>query len=96
MEATPVPLVALLVAIDMETLYSSIPHEQGIRTAESFLMEEDRHSWSLNRFVLDLLTFILTKKYFIFMDQLFLQIQGVAMGTCCAPSYANLYLGGWE
>ncbi|XP_040204409.1 uncharacterized protein LOC120936256 [Rana temporaria] len=26
----------------------------------------------------------------------FLQIQGVAMETKCAPSYANLYLGGWE
>lgn len=30
------------------------------------------------------------------MNQLYLQIQGIAMGTCCAPSYANLYLGGWE
>lgn len=24
------------------------------------------------------------------------QVQGVAMGTKCAPSYANLYLRGWE
>lgn len=26
----------------------------------------------------------------------YLQVQGVAMGTCCASTYANLHLGGWE
>lgn len=30
------------------------------------------------------------------MDQIYLQTQGVPMGTSCAPSYANLILGGWE
>lgn len=59
-------------------------------------MEQDKTTWPHNRFVLNLLTFILTRNYFTFMDQMYLQTQGVAMGTCCAPSYANLYLGGWE
>lgn len=62
--------------------------------AESFLMEEDRHSWPLNCFVLDLLSFILTTNYFVFMDQLYLQVRDVAMNTCCAPSNANLYFLG--
>lgn len=26
----------------------------------------------------------------------YLQVQGVAKGTCCAPSYTNLHLGSWE
>lgn len=56
-------------------------------------MEQERTSWPLNEFILQLLSFILTRNYFIFEDQHFLQSQGVAMGTSCTPSYANLYLG---
>lgn len=62
----------------------------------SFLYEQDTTTWPLNNFILALLQFILTKNYFTFNDQLFLQTQGVTMGTSCAPAYANLYLGGWE
>lgn len=32
----------------------------------------------------------------MFQGSHFLQVQGVALETCCAPSYANLYLGEWE
>lgn len=59
-------------------------------------MEQERKSWPLNEFIVQLLSFILTRNYFIFEDQHFLQSQGVAVGTSCAPSYANLYLGAWE
>lgn len=76
---------------DVEALYSSIPHEKG----GTVLMEQERTSWPLNQFMLQLLSFILTRN-FIFEDQYFLQAQGMAMGTSCAPSYANLYLGAWE
>lgn len=64
--------------------------------AGSILFEQDTTTWPLNHFILALPQFILTKNYFTFNDQLFLQTQGVAMGTSCAPAYANLYLGGWE
>ena len=95
-EGTQVPPDALLVALDVEALYSSIPHERGVRMAGSFLYEQENTSWPLVDFILQLLLFILTKNYFTFNDELFLQTQGVAMGTSCAPAYANLYLGGWE
>lgn len=32
--------------------------------------------------------------YFVFNHSNYLQVQGAAMGTCWAPSYTNLYLGG--
>lgn len=95
-EGIQIPRDALLVAIDVESLYSSIPHEKGIATARSFLMEQEDTSWPLNEFILQLLTFILTQNFFIFEDQHYLPIQGVAMGTSCAPSYANLFLGAWK
>lgn len=40
--------------------------------------------------------FILTHNYFVFGGSHYLQVQGVAMGTTCAPPYANMYLAGWE
>lgn len=33
---------------------------------------------------------------FLFNGSTYLQVQWVAMGTSCAPLYANLYLEGWE
>ena len=45
-EGTHVPLDALLVAVDIEALYSSIPHERGIWVIECFLREQDHTTWS--------------------------------------------------
>lgn len=95
LEGIQVPQNALLMAINIEALYSSIPPERGVRMVGSFLREQERTSWLLNEFILRLLHFILTKNYFTFNGQLYLQTQRVAMGTSCAPAYANLYLGGW-
>ena len=44
----------------------------------------------------DLLRVILAMNNFIFNQQHYLQIQGTAMGTKMAPSFANLFLGMFE
>lgn len=49
-----VPLDALIVAVDIEALYSSIPHERGVRMAESFFMAQDQITWALNGLILKL------------------------------------------
>lgn len=89
-----VPPGCFLVAIDIEALYSSIPHDHGMEVISRFLKERGPTFSGLNAFVLQLLSHILTKNVFSFDGSHFLQVQGVAMSTCCAPSYANLYLGG--
>lgn len=89
-----VPPDALLVTLDAEALYSSIPHKHGIRTVCSFLREQDHRRWEYCEFIVDLLRFILSCNCFTFKESYYLQVQGVTMGTCCAPVYANLYLGG--
>lgn len=50
-------------------------------------------SLPFNTLILELLFFILSHNAFLFNDFPLLQVQGVAMGTLCAPSYAILYLG---
>lgn len=51
---------------------------------------------ALNGLYSPITSIYLDKIFFTFNDQLYLQIQGVAMRTSCAPAYANLFLGGWE
>ncbi|XP_077330261.1 uncharacterized protein LOC143964418 [Lithobates pipiens] len=85
-----------LVTLDVEALYNSIPHDLGIGVVEGFLSEAGEAKTNYNQFILKLLSFTLNNNIFIFGRSHYLQVQGVAMGKKCAPSYANLYLGGWE
>lgn len=78
----------------VEALYSSIPHDRGLVTVKEFLRERSNRKWVYSEFILKILEYIWTHNIFTFLGSYFLQVQGVAMGTCCAPSYANLYLGG--
>lgn len=95
-ESIIAPPGAILVAIDIEALYSSIFHGKGVEEVSGFLRQQDSNSWQLCDFVAKLLDHILTSNLFLFNGSTYLQVQGVAVGTSCVPSYDNLYLGGWE
>ncbi|KAM4015995.1 uncharacterized protein ACNLHF_002507 [Anomaloglossus baeobatrachus] len=85
----------LLVAVDVETLYSCIRHRDGL-AASRFFLSMSNWDTDMQTLILELLEFILTHNYFLFKDWFFLQKRGTAMGAACAPSYANLFLGLWE
>ncbi|CAJ0958196.1 unnamed protein product [Ranitomeya imitator] len=85
----------LLVVCDVESLYTSIRHEDGSR-AVKFFLETSNMEAEMVTFVLELLQFVLTHNFFLFKGSFFLQLQGTAMGASCSPSYANLFLGLWE
>lgn len=67
-----VPPDALLVTLDVEALYSSISHEQGIQTVRTFLLEQDHHQWVYYGFIVELLQLILTRNCFTFEEYHFL------------------------
>uniref|UniRef100_A0A8C5LPP9 Reverse transcriptase domain-containing protein n=1 Tax=Leptobrachium leishanense TaxID=445787 RepID=A0A8C5LPP9_9ANUR len=85
---------AILVSLDVISLYNNIPHQFGLQASKYFL--SGKYSEQETEFVLILLEFVLNHNYFLFQNQFFLQIRGTTMGTSCAPSYANLYLAWWE
>lgn len=91
-----IPQLAILVTIDVEALYNLIPHSKGLVTIQHIIGVDSAGNSSYNCFILSLQEFILQHNVFSFFDSHYLQIQGVAMGMSCAPSYANLYLGEWE
>ena len=48
------------------------------------------------RIISTFLRLVLTLNNFVFNSQNYLQIKGCAMGTKCAPSYANIFMGMFE
>uniref|UniRef100_A0A8C5N1S5 Reverse transcriptase domain-containing protein n=1 Tax=Leptobrachium leishanense TaxID=445787 RepID=A0A8C5N1S5_9ANUR len=86
----------LLCSLDVESLYSSIPHDLGLKHIRLFLERDDSLNGPFIEFLVKLTSFVLTHNYFLFKGQYFHQLRGTAMGSSMAPSYANLYLGIWE
>lgn len=86
----------LLVSVDVTSLYSNIPHTQGLLALREFLDRRPQPHSPSTGFLLQLSEFVLTKNYFTFEESVYLQIKGTAMGTPFAPSYANLYMANLE
>ncbi|OCT92924.1 hypothetical protein XELAEV_18015991mg [Xenopus laevis] len=78
--------------MDVESLYSNIPHEDGIAAFQHFL--EINHVPTVP--TLQLIRFILTHNYFSLGDAIYLQLMGSAMGSKMAPQYANLFMAQLE
>ena len=92
----PLPENSFLVTADVTSLYTNIPHEEGIKAALHYidLHRKDMPSYAPpNHVFRNMLTFILGNSIFEFMDELYLQITGTSMGTRMAPPYANLFMG---
>ncbi|KAM9311570.1 uncharacterized protein PAF06_009397 [Gastrophryne carolinensis] len=81
--------------MDVTSLYTSIPHTAGITAIREALLTTDILG-PMQDFLLQLLHIILHKNYFLFDQQFYFQIQGTAMGSNVAPSYANLYMSNYE
>ena len=93
-EGTDVPQGSYLVSLDVKALYTNIPHEEGLEAVENTLKGTYRSDFI--QAILSLLTLILTLNNFTFNDDNYLQISGCAMGTICAPPYANIFMGKFE
>ena len=74
----------------MSSLYTNIPHEEGTKACREFLLKH--HSPSRTNELCSLIEFILKNNYFQFHDRFYHQINGTAMGTKMAPSFANLFM----
>ena len=86
---------AILLCADVKSLYPSIPITYGILAVKDLLLE---YGSNLNidpnqqLFILDLLSWVLNNNFLSFDNTTYLQCSGTAMGTPCAPPYANIVL----
>ncbi|CAJ0926344.1 unnamed protein product [Ranitomeya imitator] len=79
------PMNCLLVAMDVNSLYTSIRHPDGIESVISFLSRHTDFSSHQYKFCKDLLTLMF-----------FIQKRGTAMGSNMAPPYANIFMDQYE
>ena len=85
---------SILLTMDVKSLYTNIPNREGIDAVKSHLENTDKQS--MIPVISSFLWLILTLNNFQFNDTNYLQTSGVSMGTKCAPSYANLFMGYFE
>ena len=98
-ELPPIPNNAILVTADVVSLYTNIPHEEGINTFMETLSQNKKllppETPPLPTIRI-LLEFLLHNNCFQFLDEYYQQILGTAMGSKCAPPYACIYMGKFE
>ena len=81
----------LLVTIDVKSLYTNITHTEGI-AAITRMIDDTGLDTPHKMFICNLTHQVLTKAYFKFNRQMYIQKQGKAMGTRMAPNYAIIFI----
>ena len=89
------PPNAIIGTLDVTSLYTNIPHEEGLESNKRYLNLRSDLVIPTD-FLITLMDFVLKNNNFTFNDEHFLQTQGTAMGTKMAPSYACLFMGDLE
>ena len=95
-ESTPIAHHAILVSIDVSALYTSIPQQKGIIVCQEAVRDFYPDKPDLPNVISTFLEFILKANVFTFNGKPFKQKHGTAMGTKCAPCFANLFMNGLE
>ena len=81
----------IIASLDVCSLYTQIPQLLGLKCIAKVL--RGNRDLPLPAYkILEILKVVLNCNNFTFNGEHFLQIQGVSMGTKCAPTYANLVL----
>ena len=84
-----------VVTLDVKSLHPNIPNSEGISAVKGAYESYPEKSLA-TKIVITFLTLILTLNNFMFNCKNYLQIRGCAMGTACAPSYANIFMARFE
>ena len=85
------PPGSILVILDVSSLYTNIPHNEGVAACKEAL-ETCLTLAPPTNYLVGLIQQILTLNNFTFNGEHYLQTQGTAMGTRMAPSYARIAL----
>ena len=91
MENLAIPENTTLVTMDVTSLYTNIPHDDGIAACRK-IWEQRTDQEPPTECLVEMLTLVLKNNNFTFDGNHYLQINGTAMGTKMAPSYANIFM----
>lgn len=92
-ESTCFPSDCILVTADVNSLYTQIPTELGLDLVKMFLKEIKASTFDHEiEWYVEILSIVLKNNYFRYREHVFHQLQGTAMGTPVAPTYANIFM----
>ena len=89
------PNVSLLFTMDVKSLYTVIPHNDGLCALRYYLDRRSVHSPPTDT-TIRLAELVLTLNNFEFGDDHYDQVKGISMGTKMGPSFACLFMGWLE
>lgn len=89
-----IPKGALLITLDVESMYTNIDHEKGLEAVDCAFRDCEKNP----KFhaIMKLLEVSLKRNDFEFDGKHFLQISGTSMGKKWAPHYADIYMAKFE
>ena len=82
--------------LHVSSLYTNIPHEDGIQASKYFLNAYGNCRRLSDNDIAKLMKVVLENNYISFDGDFYLQKMGTAMGSSMAPSYASLFMGKFE
>ena len=86
-----------MASFDIESLFTNVPLDETTSIIVNKLVEGDYNIMGLDkRRLTKLLDISTSESVFIFNNKLYSQIDGVSMGSCLGPSYANAFLCYYE
>ncbi|CAN7939219.1 unnamed protein product [Ixodes hexagonus] len=88
-----VPANSFLVTLDVASLYTNIPHADGINSTVSMYESQISDKPIDGNTLSILLRLILELNNFEFNDNHYVQVSGTSMGTKIGPNYANIFMG---
>ena len=78
---------------DVSSMYTNIPTDTiAFTTICNLLFEKKIVNFLEQTNVLEMLRFVMNNNYFVFNGIPVKQTSGIAMGTACAPAYANIFM----
>ena len=89
-----IPPNALLVTLDVESMYTNINNIDGIKAVDEIF--DDEKESELYPYIRKLLQITLENNDFEFNGDTYLQRSGVSMGIRFAPSFADIFMAKWE
>jgi hypothetical protein len=91
------PVECFLCTIDVTSLYTNIPNDEGINACRNILnLHRRTQSPPSNENIIRALEHVLYMNNFDFNGTHYLQVGGTAMGTRVAPSFANIFMADFE
>jgi peptide-methionine (R)-S-oxide reductase len=94
---TTLPAECYLCTVDVTSLYTNIPNDEGVTACTNILNKYRTGSLiPSNENIARVLEHVLYMNNFNFNGKHYLQVGGTAMGTRVAPSFANIFMADFE